>query len=337
MGHEQHDREALALDALGALDASERQSLDAQLSTCPDCRREHDELRRTAALLAYDAAPVAPPRHLRSRLLERISEEGTGARLTETASEVQTTRAQVSEVQTTGAQTSEVQATRAQADIDARATSEVQTTRAESEGETGRVLRPSPERFTRGKSSAWARALAYGALAASVVLAVSLFLVLREARATRAASERLAAQLKDEREELTRAREELARRREELAREREMAELLTAPGVRMTSLAGTPDMPGARASLAYDRASGRAVIFASGLPAPPAGKAYQMWYIAGGKVLPGGVFKSDTSGRAYMTDQAPPEGRDAAGFAVTLEPETGVPVATGSILLKSAS
>ena len=297
MGHEGHDTEALALDALGALDGGEREALVARLSSCPECRREHDELRRVSELLAYGAPPAAPPPALRARLLERLREEGPA------------------EHSEGGAGVS----------------------RAGGDAEPGRVLRPSPERFTRSSPSPWTRAVAYGALAASVVLAASLFLVLRENRAARAASERLAAELREEREELARARAELARGREELARERETAELLASPGVRMTSLAGTPDMPGARASLAYDRTTGRVVIFATGLPAPPAGKAYQMWYIAGGKILPGGVFKSDASGRASATDQVPSEGRDAAGFAVTLEPEGGVPRATGSILLKSAS
>lgn len=117
----------------------------------------------------------------------------------------------------------------------------------------------------------------------------------------------------------------------ELAREREVRELLSAPGSSMVMLSGTETAPQARAKLAYDRQTGRAMLFAYNLPPAPAGKAYQLWFITpDGKVLPGGVFGTNTSGQAEMRDQIPVEGRDAQAFAVTLEPAGGVSVATGA-------
>lgn len=305
MNHEEY-KEAIALDALGALDGEDRGALEGHVAGCAECGRDAASMRDVASMLAYSAEPVAPPEHLRARLLERVREMSGArqgaARQTEVASEVQTLRAG--------------------ADADA-----------------ARVLRPSPERFTRGKASPWSRAVAYGAMAASVVLAVVLVLSYRENAALRGELARLGAESNATRDELARQREETARGRDELAREREVAELLAAPEARMMTLAGTKDAPGAHASFAYDRATGRAVLMAAGLPPAPAGKAYQMWFIASGKPpMPGRVFKTDTAGRGRLHDQIPAEGRDAKTFAVTLEPEGGVAAPTGSMyLVNSAS
>ena len=84
--------------------------------------------------------------------------------------------------------------------------------------------------------------------------------------------------------------------------------------------------------LAYDK-NGRAILMAKGLPPPPAGKAYQLWFIAGGKPMPGKVFTTDASGAGTLKDQIPPQARNAAVFAITLEPEDGVQSPTGQIYL----
>ncbi|MBC7932186.1 MAG: anti-sigma factor, partial [Rubrivivax sp.] len=103
-------------------------------------------------------------------------------------------------------------------------------------------------------------------------------------------------------------------------------------------LAGKEVAPGARAVVAYDRASGRAVLIANGLPPVPAGKAYQLWLIADGKPLPGGTFKADPEGRAHMSDRLPTGADAKAAFAVTLEREGGESAPKGAMyLLSSAS
>ncbi|HWS52980.1 MAG TPA: zf-HC2 domain-containing protein, partial [Pyrinomonadaceae bacterium] len=71
MRHEDY-RELLALEAAGAVDPSEVRALDAHLSTCAECRAELDSLRDAAAALARTVAPVAPPAHLRARVLEQV-------------------------------------------------------------------------------------------------------------------------------------------------------------------------------------------------------------------------------------------------------------------------
>ena len=74
-------------------------------------------------------------------------------------------------------------------------------------------------------------------------------------------------------------------------------------------------------------------LFVANLPPAPAGKAYEMWTLGGPAPQPAGVFQVDASGRALHRLQ--PAGGPATTFAVTLEPEAGVPAPTGPIVLAS--
>ncbi|MGI8565700.1 MAG: anti-sigma factor domain-containing protein [Pyrinomonadaceae bacterium] len=71
MNHEEY-KELLALEALGALDANERETLSAHLATCAECAAELRESRDAAAMLAYTIAPVMPSANLRARVLEAV-------------------------------------------------------------------------------------------------------------------------------------------------------------------------------------------------------------------------------------------------------------------------
>lgn len=55
--------------ALDALDDSEAEAFEEHLRHCENCREDVAMLRETAALLAHDAPPVAPPGELRERIL----------------------------------------------------------------------------------------------------------------------------------------------------------------------------------------------------------------------------------------------------------------------------
>lgn len=136
--------------------------------------------------------------------------------------------------------------------------------------------------------------------------------------------------------ELARLTAEINETRAQVDRNRAMGELLTSPGGKMTKLAGTNVAPGAQAMLAYDK-SGHAMLMAKGLPSAPEGMAYQLWYIKDNKKMPGRVFTPDASGSGMLEDQIPDSAREAAIFAITLEPKAGVQVPTGSIYLLSSS
>ncbi|HEX5707785.1 MAG TPA: anti-sigma factor [Pyrinomonadaceae bacterium] len=294
-----HNKEALALDALGALGDDARRALGAHLAACPACRRERDELEGVAASLAHTVAPVTPPAELRARILD-------------SARALKLADANGHSPDTNG---------RAH-DANGRALGDT----------SGRVLTPPPERFTRrGPRRSW---VVYGAIAAGVILSIlsfDIFKLWRENASMREEMARLS-------REVDESREELARANDEAARERALADVLAAPGARVVTLAATKDAPQrASARLAFDDASGRAVLVASGLPPAPEGKAYQIWYIASGRPVPGRLFKTDAEGRGTLRDEVPADGRAARTFAVTLEPERGVTAPTGQILLSAAT
>jgi hypothetical protein len=120
--------------------------------------------------------------------------------------------------------------------------------------------------------------------------------------------------------------------RVQLASARDLNDILASPDARLTQLAGKGEGASASATLAYERTTGRAVIVTAGLPPAPAGKAYQLWLIADNKKMPGGTFKTDTQGRARMSDRLP-AGESSPVFAVTLEREGGVQSPEGEIYL----
>ncbi len=303
MEHEEY-KELLALEAVGALSSEESRSLGAHLSTCAECRREAAQMRDAATSLAYMVAPVAPPVHLRARVLDAVK-----ALKSEAENVIDIEDADEKSGESSG-------------------TFDGGPLRAASKDGTWQLLASRPP-------------LMYGALAAALVLAV---LTVASAMLWNRSSEyeaqviRLSEDANKSRAETARLSEEAERARSEAERAREVREMLGAPGARLIHLAGTDSAPGARASMVFEPTTGRALLLASALPPPPAGKAYQLWYIAGGPPQPGGTFTTDREGGSVMRDQAPAEGRNASVFVVTLEPAGGVKAPTGSkYLLGSAS
>jgi anti-sigma-K factor RskA len=186
-----------------------------------------------------------------------------------------------------------------------------------SEQKSNVIPLPAPRR-------AWGSMQTFGAIAASLLiaaLAVALAILWQRNNAMEAEVARINRQYDESQQELARARDE--------------RRLLAAPDASMAKLAGTENAAGARARLAYDKSTGRAMLVADGLPPAPAGKAYQLWYINEGQPpMPGGVFTTDAAGHAELRDQIPPAGRGAAVFAVTLERAGGVPAPEGKAYLQ---
>jgi hypothetical protein len=168
-------------------------------------------------------------------------------------------------------------------------------------------------------SRTWSSAQSWGAIAAGVVLVglvATLFVLWKQNR--------------EARQELARLTEQVRDAQQQMIQQRDLLEIVAAPGTRMRELAGTKVMPGAHAMIAYDK-TGRAILMATGLPPTPAGMAYQLWFIAGGKPMPGRVFTTDASGAGTFNDQVPAEALSAVVFAITLEPKDGMPAPTGAI------
>jgi hypothetical protein len=84
---------------------------------------------------------------------------------------------------------------------------------------------------------------------------------------------------------------------------------------------------GARATLLVDRA-GEAVLAVRRLPPAPAGKGYEIWVIAHGRVAAAGWLRGSL---ARLTRPVPP----GAAVAVSLEPLGGSPKPTGPLLVRA--
>ena len=302
MTHEEH-KEALALAALGEDVGPElREALEVHLVACGECRAELRALSDTAAVLALSHDPVSPSPELRSRILAVIRATPQGRAASGAVTPTPDGSAAIS----------------AEAATDGKAVGASVVP-----FDAGRLV----ERRARAASR---RVLLVGSLAASLAIAalsVSLVVLWQRNSQLRAELARLSAQLEETRSQLGETRVELARARGE-------AELLSAPDSHVTQLTGTEVASGARARLVFNETTGEAVLVAAKLPPPPPGKAYQLWYIANGKPLPGSVFTTDPSGRGQLRETIPPEGRLAEIFAVTLEPSGGVPAPTGDMYLK---
>jgi anti-sigma-K factor RskA len=135
--------------------------------------------------------------------------------------------------------------------------------------------------------------------------------------------------------ELGRLEGEMQALRAEVAAERRLRALLEDPATRFVALRGLEPSPGAEARVVWHPERG-GLLVATDLPPPPRGKAYELWAIAGGTPRPAGVFSVDARGVGRMT-LAPLAGAPPVEvFAVTLEPEGGVPAPTGPMFLASS-
>ena len=70
-------------------------------------------------------------------------------------------------------------------------------------------------------------------------------------------------------------------------------------------------------------------LYAANLPAPPAGKTYQLWLITPTAKISAGTFTNEGTGQVVV----PADAGAVVAVAVTDEPEGGSPQPTGSILL----
>lgn len=105
--------------------------------------------------------------------------------------------------------------------------------------------------------------------------------------------------------------------------------VLAAPDLARIDLAGQPAAPQASARAFWSRSRGL-VFTASNLPAPPPGRAYQLWVLTAQPApISAGMLKLDASGRATEMIDTPQDLPRPIAMAVTLEPEAGVPSPTG--------
>jgi len=112
--------------------------------------------------------------------------------------------------------------------------------------------------------------------------------------------------------------------------------ILMAPDVRRIDLAGQPVAPSASARTFWSRSRG-VVLTAANLPALPAGRTYQLWFVTTQTKVSVGLLKPDTDGRVTAILNNATNLPDPAAVAVTIEPEGGVPQPTGAMYLVGAA
>lgn len=186
----------------------------------------------------------------------------------------------------------------------------------------------SPASATRRPSaSPWLAALA---TAAALVLGLGLLATREQLQRERARGRTLEA-------EAERARREVADLQQALAEARSVRDLVARPDTQLTLLAGLTPAPGARGRAIWNASTREAVLIASGLQAPPPGKAYEVWVIGESKrPVPAGVFTPAADGTALVHLPRVEETARPRTFAVTLEPAAGSAAPTGLMVLAGA-
>jgi len=185
---------------------------------------------------------------------------------------------------------------------------------------------PLPQRVNK----LWPNLLKLAAGVAFVALLIGVIVLWRRDVRMRQEIAQLSRQVNTQQRELVRDRDVLERQRTALA-------ILNSPTAKKMELAGTLTQS-TRGTFVYDQKTGKAILMAEGLPATPADKAYELWFIPKGhSPMPGKIFTVDASGRAMLPTQMPAEAMAGAIVAITLEPKKGSAVPTGTIYLSSPS
>ncbi len=120
----------------------------------------------------------------------------------------------------------------------------------------------------------------------------------------------------------------------EAARRDEVIAIAIDPTVRSLTLAGQPLAPVGTGRALWTE-SGLMAFLATGLPPPPEGQIYQLWFVTPEAApVPAALILPEAGGSATVTLQIP-EGVTPAAMAVTIEPAGGASQPTGDVYLLS--
>ncbi len=123
--------------------------------------------------------------------------------------------------------------------------------------------------------------------------------------------------------------------RRKLAEQTRLVAFLEDPAARTVDLRGKAPAEGARARVLWNEAEQTGRLVARGLPVLEPGKIYELWVMdeAGlPSAAPAGLFRADAAGRGTLSVAPPKDFERVKAFAVTIEPEAGVPKPTGPVV-----
>jgi len=190
----------------------------------------------------------------------------------------------------------------------------------------------------------WLRLGGAVALAALVLLILSNLSLMNRLKDQQMEISRLQDKITDQTESLESLGTRLASReaeitdlKEQLAQQTQITKLLEDPNVVVINMVGLkPDMK-AHGRMLWNTKENKAFFQVLNLPAPPSGKTYQLWVIADSTPKSAGIFKVGEHGENFMNLESLPDASKIKTFAVTLEPEGGVPLPTGEMYLLGES
>jgi anti-sigma-K factor RskA len=116
--------------------------------------------------------------------------------------------------------------------------------------------------------------------------------------------------------------------RQALADDRSVVVVLAASDLLRVELQGQPVAPQAAARAFWSRSQGL-VFSATNLPPLPPGRTYQLWIVTADMPIGAGLMKPRPDGAVPLVHGTPPNVGRPVAFAVTIEPEGGVPAPTG--------
>lgn len=108
--------------------------------------------------------------------------------------------------------------------------------------------------------------------------------------------------------------------------------LLRAPGAKVVSLAGLESAKGAGAVFVFDPGARKGWLYAFNLPSLPGGKVYQLW-VVDDRPISAGVFTVDSGRKGRLMIRDLPDLSRTRQIAVSVEPGGGRPQPTGAIYL----
>lgn len=197
------------------------------------------------------------------------------------------------------------------------------------------------DRYARaGVSRGW-RIAAVAASAAAILLAVMTTNYANQVATSRqedaARIEALYQRSRSLAQELEDRNRELATLRDQVSTSGQLTQAVLAPDARMIRLAPLAPAPDAAGLVAVTPLHNQAVLQVAGLPTPPPGKEYELWWI-GSKSGPvkAALFAPTAHGDATVASTLPPAGEQLLASAITLEPAGGVDKPTGAMYLKGA-
>jgi anti-sigma-K factor RskA len=123
----------------------------------------------------------------------------------------------------------------------------------------------------------------------------------------------------------------------QIAGQRQELALATSVGVRVVDLAGQNANVQASGRIFIDQQQKRWVFYVRDLPAVPADKSYELWFVPkNGNPIRANVFNTASNGSIRIEVPVPDDVPDLKAAAVTIEPAGGLPQPTGDFALLGA-